>query len=101
VDPAAIRDMAPEEVGSKYHLGGGGSGQNIPFEPNSLTNDTDTLAMALSGPRSATGDSQFFINLVDNHKLDGDYCVFGKVVGGTELVDKIQQGDRIKSMHVQ
>jgi cyclophilin family peptidyl-prolyl cis-trans isomerase len=102
VDPASIRNLSPEDAGSKYKLGGGGSGKTIPFEgSNGLTNDTNTLAMALSQPKSATADSQFFINLVDNHRLDGDYCVFGKVVGGTELVSKIQQGDRIKSMKVE
>jgi len=101
VEPAAIRDLTPEDAGSKYHLGGGGSGQAIPFEGGSLPNDANTLAMALSTIRSSTGDSQFFINLVDNHRLDGDYCVFGKVVDGIPIVSTIQQGDRIKSMKVQ
>lgn len=76
-------------------LGAGGSGQSIPFEKNSLQHVPGTVAMALSAPRSNTADSQFFINLVSNHSLDGDYCVFGKVTQGMDVVQKIQQGDVI------
>jgi cyclophilin family peptidyl-prolyl cis-trans isomerase len=98
VDGSKLRDMSDQDVAMQYHLGGGGSGENIPFEENHQVNDQYALAMALSGPRTATGDSQFFINLVPNHRLDGDYCVFGKVVKGTDVVDKIQQGDKITSI---
>ena len=62
---------------------------------NGLKNDTYTIAMARTGnPNSAT--SQFFINVKDNAMLnapspDGHgYAVFGKVVSGTEVVDKIR-----------
>ena len=99
VEAAKIRDLSDEQL-SMAGIGGGGSGQNIPFENNNKTNETGTIAMALSAPASATGDSQFFINLVNNHRLDTQYCVFGKVVKGMDVVEKIQQGDKIKSMRV-
>ena len=60
---------------------------------NGLSNEPYTLAMArTSDINSAT--SQFFINLADNvfldhGKRDFGYAVFGKVVKGTEVVDKI------------
>jgi peptidyl-prolyl cis-trans isomerase A (cyclophilin A) len=68
----------------------------IPLEAgNGLKNDRGTIAMArTSQPNSAT--SQFFINVVDNRGLnapmpDGHgYAVFGKVVSGMEVVDKIR-----------
>ena len=68
----------------------------IPLEAkNGLKNDKYTIAMArTSDPNSAT--SQFFINLKDNANLnapnpDGHgYAVFGKVVSGSEVVDKIR-----------
>lgn len=82
---------------SDPRIGSGGSGKNIPFESNSRTNDKGTLAMALSAPRSATGDSQWFINLKDNSFLNGNYCVFGKVVKGMDVVMKVRKGDKIKS----
>jgi cyclophilin family peptidyl-prolyl cis-trans isomerase len=67
----------------------------IPNEAkNGLSNARGTLAMArLDDPNSAT--SQFFINTVDNKRLDypaynGGYAVFGKVIGGMDVVDKIE-----------
>ena len=68
----------------------------IPLEAtNGLKNDTYTIAMARTGnPNSAT--SQFFINVKNNDMLNAPkpdgygYTVFGKVVSGTEVVDKIK-----------
>ena len=65
----------------------------IPLEAgNGLSNLRGTLAMARTGvPDSAT--AQFFINVVDNPRLDtagGGYAVFGKVVEGMDVVDKIR-----------
>ncbi len=68
----------------------------IPLEAsNGLKNDRGTIAMArTANPNSAT--SQFFINVVDNAMLnapqpDGHgYTVFGKVVSGMDVVDKIR-----------
>ena len=68
----------------------------VPLEAsNGLKNDKYTIAMArTANPNSAT--SQFFINVKDNAMLnapnpDGHgYTVFGKVVAGTEVVDKIR-----------
>nr|WP_232062300.1 peptidylprolyl isomerase [Variovorax sp. PBS-H4] len=68
----------------------------VPLEAsNGLKNDKYTIAMArTANPNSAT--SQFFINVNDNAMLnapnpDGHgYTVFGKVVAGTEVVDKIR-----------
>lgn len=81
-------------------IGSGGSGKNIPFEVNSRTHETGSLGMALSAPRSATGDSQWFINLGPNHQLDGDYCVFGKVSKGMNVVKQIKRGDKIVSIRI-
>jgi peptidylprolyl isomerase len=50
-------------------------------------NDRGTVAMANSGPN--TGGSQFFINLVNNNYLDTKHPVFGKVVEGMDVVDRI------------
>lgn len=60
---------------------------------NGLKNDTGTIAMARTNdPNSAT--AQFFINVVDNDMLNypsnGGYAVFGKVVEGMEVVNKIK-----------
>jgi peptidyl-prolyl cis-trans isomerase B (cyclophilin B) len=65
---------------------------------NGLKNDLYTIAMArTSAPHSAS--AQFFINVGDNDFLNHTaptpqgwgYCVFGKVVDGTDVVDKIRK----------
>ncbi|MHC4818032.1 MAG: peptidylprolyl isomerase, partial [Planctomycetota bacterium] len=53
-----------------------------------------TLAMANSGPN--TNGSQFFINLVDNTYLSGKHTVFGRVIAGVEVVDRIAKVDVTK-----
>lgn len=68
----------------------------IPLEArNGLKNDRGTIAMARTGnPNSAT--SQFFINVVNNSMLNAPspdgygYAVFGRVVSGMDVVDKIR-----------
>ncbi len=50
-------------------------------------NKRGTIAMANAGPN--TGSSQFFINLVDNNYLDSNHPVFGKVIEGMDVIDKI------------
>ncbi|MFN7723642.1 MAG: peptidylprolyl isomerase [Rubrivivax sp.] len=65
----------------------------IPLEArNGLSNLRGSIAMArTSDPNSAT--AQFFINVVDNPRLDdmgGGYAVFGKVVEGMDVVDQIR-----------
>ena len=91
--------MGEREI-AEARIGAHGSGQDIPFEENGRTHEVGTVAMALSAPHSATGDSQFFINLAPNHRLDGDYCVFGKVTSGMKVVQKIRKGDRITRARV-
>ncbi len=67
----------------------------IPLEANNgLKNEPYTIAMArTSNPDSAT--AQFFINVKDNAMLNANgegngYAVFGKVISGTDVVDKIK-----------
>jgi len=63
---------------------------------NGLKNKTYTIAMART-PAPDSASSQFFINVADNDFLNftsptsqgWGYCVFGKVVAGTEVIDKI------------
>jgi cyclophilin family peptidyl-prolyl cis-trans isomerase len=47
-----------------------------------------------------TGDAQIFVNLVDNKRLDHDYTVFGQVVSGMDVVDRIREGDTMARVDV-
>ncbi len=64
---------------------------SIPAIPDEFTdhnrNDRGTIAMANAGPN--TGSSQFFINLVDNDSLNDKHPVFGEVIEGMDVVDRI------------
>ncbi|MBD2330159.1 peptidylprolyl isomerase [Alkalinema sp. FACHB-956] len=68
-------------------------------DPPKLRHTRGAVAMARSGfPDSAS--SQFYVALADLSFLDGNYAVFGYVTQGMDVVDKIQQGDRIESARV-
>ncbi len=76
--------------GDPTGTGMGGPGYKIKDEftgTNLDRNDRGTISMANAGPN--TGGSQFFINLIDNGFLDGKHPVFGKVIEGIEIMDKI------------
>ena len=74
--------------GDPTGTGSGGPGYNIKDEfTDNNKNDRGTISMANAGPN--TGGSQFFINLVNNNFLDGKHPVFGKIIEGMDIVDKM------------
>ena len=71
---------------------GGSDMPNLPAEFSKLPHDRGTLGAARSAnPDSA--NSQFFINFSDNHFLNGQYTVYGRVISGMEHVDAITRGE--------
>ena len=84
---------------------GGSDMPDVPAEFSKLPHDRGTIGAARSqNPNSA--NSQFFINFSDNHFLNGQYTVYGRVTEGMEHVDAIARGeppmnpDRMLSMKV-
>lgn len=74
--------------GDPTGTGRGGPGYTIKDEfTNANQNNRGTISMANAGPN--TGGSQFFINLVNNNFLDTKHPVFGRVIEGMDVVDKI------------
>ena len=59
-----------------------------------LENRRGTVGVSTRG--RDTGDGQIFINTVDNVRLDHDYTVFAEVVSGMDVVDRMQEGARIR-----
>ncbi|MDR1787545.1 MAG: peptidylprolyl isomerase [Treponema sp.] len=80
--------------------GRGGPGYQFPDEIDaSLThNGPGVLSMANAGP--GTNGSQFFITHNAAHWLDGKHSVFGAVVSGQEVVNRIAQGDAITKIRI-
>jgi cyclophilin family peptidyl-prolyl cis-trans isomerase/HEAT repeat protein len=76
--------------------GNGGPGYTIRCEVNQVLYDRAAVGMALSG--KDTGGSQWFVTHSPQPHLDGGYTVFGRVVTGMDVVDKIVRGDVIQSV---
>jgi peptidylprolyl isomerase len=71
---------------------GGSDKPDLPAEFSKLPHDRGTLGAARSqNPNSA--NSQFFINFKDNHFLNGQYTVYGRVIDGMKHVDAIARGE--------
>lgn len=68
-------------------------------KPPELQHTRGAVAMARSQPPDSAS-SQFYFALADHPFLDGNYAVFGYVTNGMDVVDEIQQGDRIESATV-
>ena len=83
-------------------VGNGGPGYTIKCEVTAPKqfHDKGVLSMAHAGRN--TGGSQFFIchNRQGTQHLDGNHTCFGKVVEGLEIVDQIEQGDKIHSIQM-
>jgi peptidylprolyl isomerase/peptidyl-prolyl cis-trans isomerase B (cyclophilin B) len=79
--------------------GTGGPGYMIKAEFNKQKHLRGALAMARSQNPDSAG-SQFYICFKPAPFLDGNYTVFGIVTSGMEIVDKIQRGDKMKSVKI-
>ncbi|MCH2163102.1 MAG: peptidylprolyl isomerase [Marinovum sp.] len=93
---AQTGDVANGNMENDFNLrmaGTGGSEHpDLPAEFSKLPHDRGTLGAARSSnPDSA--NSQFFINFSDNHFLNGQYTVYGRVISGMEHVDAIMRGE--------
>jgi peptidyl-prolyl cis-trans isomerase B (cyclophilin B) len=79
--------------------GTGGPGYTIPAEFNDHLHERGAVAMARASDPDSAG-SQFYICLAPAHFLDHNYTVFGQVVSGMDVVDKIQIGDVMKTVKI-
>ena len=86
--------------GCPQGTGTGGPGYKFEDEANNgVRHERGVLSMANAGPN--TNGSQFFITHVATPWLDGKHTVFGKVVDGLDVVDKVAQGDVIQSVKIE
>ena len=106
---AQTGDVAHGNMEDNFNIRRAGTGASelpdLPAEFSRIPHDRGTLGAARSSsPDSA--NSQFFINFHDNHFLNGQYTVFGRVIDGMAHVDSLARGepparpDRMISMKV-
>jgi peptidylprolyl isomerase/peptidyl-prolyl cis-trans isomerase B (cyclophilin B) len=93
---AQTGDVANGNMENNFNLRRAGTGgsdlPDLPAEFSKLPHDRGTLGAARSmNPNSA--NSQFFINFTNNHFLNGQYTVYGRVISGMEHVDRIVRGE--------
>ena len=79
--------------GDPQGSGWGGPGYSLPDEIHPERYRAGTVGMPKAG--KDTGGCQIFITHLPTPHLDGNYTVFGRVVSGLEVVDRIEIGDRI------
>ncbi len=86
--------------GDPTGTGSGGPGYKFEDEiqGNPLKHETGVLSMANAGPN--TNGSQFFITHAPQPHLNGKHTVFGKVVVGQDVVDSIQEGDKMEQVKI-
>ena len=95
----AVHRVVPNFViqdGDPRGDGNGGPGYQIRCEINQVSYERGAVGMALSG--KDTGGSQWFVTHSPQPHLDGAYTVFGRVVAGMEVVDRISRGDVIRDI---
>lgn len=84
------------QTGDPTGTGYGGGPEKLELEvKNRLSHDAKGVVAMARGvdPNSAT--SQFYITLAPQKYLDGKYAIFGHVIRGMEVLDKIKQGDGV------
>lgn len=67
-------------------------------EVGPISHERGTMGISTRG--RDTGDSQFFVNLVENLRLDFDYTVWGRVTAGMNVVDGVLEGDVMERVSV-
>lgn len=82
-------------------LGQTGTGKRIPYEDSGFKHAVGAVGMSRLPESKDTGDCQFYIMLGQASFLDGNYTVFGQVVGGMDLLPKLELGDRVVSARIE
>lgn len=87
------------QTGDPTGTGRGGPGYQIDFERSPLKHHKGAVGMARTQDPNSAG-SQFYITLEATPHLDGGYVVFGQTVVGSDVVEKIREGDTVKSVEI-
>jgi len=82
-------DLISKDPSKRHRYGTGDAGFTLPAEFSTLSHERGILSAARQGGNVDTASSQFFIVVKNSPFLDRDYTIFGEVVKGIEIADKI------------
>jgi cyclophilin family peptidyl-prolyl cis-trans isomerase len=97
-----VGDPTTRDLARQAYWGGGGSG--TPIGVAEITKKRrhvqGAVGMAYAGNNPKNADSQFYIVLSPRPQLDARYTVFGRVIAGMEIVERLQRTDVLKKAFV-
>jgi peptidyl-prolyl cis-trans isomerase B (cyclophilin B) len=93
------RDMTKRDTWGQGAQAGSGKPIGVAEFSKKRTHVRGAVAMAHAGD-PAKADSQFYITLAPQARLDGKYTVFGQVISGADVLPKIQEADVLRKMYV-
>lgn len=88
-DSRDLSKLNSPEIGQK------GSGARIPYEDSKFRHELGAVGLSTLPNDRDSGDSQFYMLLAPSRFLDGNYTVFGQVVAGMDVLNKIEKGDQV------
>ena len=97
-DPQS-RDLAKEALWGRGPAAASGSAVGAAEISRKRTHVKGAVALSHPG-NAALADSQMYVTLEDRVDLDGKYAVFGHVISGLDVLERIQRGDEISRMYV-
>ncbi len=97
-----VGDPTTRDLSKQSYWGSGGTGTSIGVAEitRKRRHVRGAVAMAYGGNNPKAADSQFYIVLADRPELDAKYTVFGRVIAGMDVVDRLQRTDVLKKVSV-
>lgn len=94
-------DPLTKDASLKQFWGAGGPGYEVPREHNNLTHKAFVIAAARSNDPDSAGSQFYFTDDPVSFLDEGDgYTVFGKVLSGKNVVEKLRAGDKLEKVEV-
>lgn len=76
-------------------IGQRGSGTRVAYEDSGFKHEAGAVGLSTLPNDRDSGDSQFYMLLAPSRFLDGNYTVFGQVVAGMDVLNKVEKGDQV------
>jgi len=93
-DSRDLKKLESETIGQR------GSGSRVAYEESGFKHELGAVGLSTLPNDRDSGDSQFYMLLAPSRFLDGNYTVFGRVVAGMDVLNKVEKGDQVLKVTV-